>query len=228
MRQPSPRERATPRKAFGLAVAQFLVLAAVATAIAGCQGLEARLESEAARGVRDSMLVRASLEMVRDKPWMGSGLGTWPTVYPRYAGFDAGVFVNQAHNDWAQWAAEGGLPFAFFLVVFAVALMETGGPVDIWMGTVAFLVARIGGLSDAAEARAGGVVLRCSRRCDGLAESPHPRRMMDHYEELGLDRSASPEEIRQAYKRLVRLLHPDRCSDEPRAAVGGSPDEEAE
>ncbi len=39
--------------------------------------------------------------------------------------------------------------------------------------------------------------------------------MMDHYEELGLDRLASPEEIRQAYKRLVRLLHPDRCSDEP-------------
>ena len=39
--------------------------------------------------------------------------------------------------------------------------------------------------------------------------------MMDHYEELGLERTASPEEIRQAYKRLVRLLHPDHCSDEP-------------
>jgi len=38
---------------------------------------------------------------------------------------------------------------------------------------------------------------------------------MDHYEELGLDRRASPEEIRQAYKRLARLLHPDHCGDEP-------------
>jgi hypothetical protein len=36
---------------------------------------------------------------------------------------------------------------------------------------------------------------------------------MDYYEELGIDRSASPEEIRQAYKHLVRLLHPDHCSD---------------
>jgi hypothetical protein len=37
--------------------------------------------------------------------------------------------------------------------------------------------------------------------------------MMDYYEELGVDRSASPDEIRQAYKHLVRLLHPDHCSD---------------
>jgi len=36
---------------------------------------------------------------------------------------------------------------------------------------------------------------------------------MDYYEELGLDRNAGPEEIRRAYKRLVRLLHPDRCRD---------------
>src|SRR5208337_1997134 len=42
-----------------------------------------------------------------------------------------------------------------------------------------------------------------------------PQHMMDHYEELGLDRRASPEEIRQAYKRLARLLHPDLCGDEP-------------
>ena len=37
---------------------------------------------------------------------------------------------------------------------------------------------------------------------------------MDYYQELGVDRSAAPEEIRHAYKRLVRLVHPDRCSDD--------------
>src|SRR5215471_13485773 len=36
---------------------------------------------------------------------------------------------------------------------------------------------------------------------------------MDYYEEFGVDRTAGPEEIRQTYKRLVRLLHPDRCRD---------------
>jgi hypothetical protein len=37
---------------------------------------------------------------------------------------------------------------------------------------------------------------------------------MDYYEELGLSRSASVSDIRQAYKQLVRLLHPDHCPDE--------------
>jgi len=37
---------------------------------------------------------------------------------------------------------------------------------------------------------------------------------VDYYEELGLNRSASNEEIRSAYHILVRVLHPDGQSDE--------------
>jgi hypothetical protein len=62
----------------------------------------------------------SSLLMIRDHPLKGVGFGNWSTVYPAYALFDDGLFANQAHNDWAQWAVEGGLPF--FLVMVALAV----------------------------------------------------------------------------------------------------------
>jgi hypothetical protein len=45
-------------------------------------------------------------------------------MYPRYTGLDTGVTVNQAHNDWAQWAAEGGLPFLLVMIFFAGLLCK--------------------------------------------------------------------------------------------------------
>ena len=47
-------------------------------------------------------------------------MGNWSAAYPAYATFDEGWFANQAHNDWAQWAVEGGLPFACLMLWIAV------------------------------------------------------------------------------------------------------------
>ena len=57
--------------------------------------------------------------------WFGFGLGSWPWAYPRYAIIDPVLFANHAHNDWAEWAADGGLPFA--LLIGLVALRAAGG-----------------------------------------------------------------------------------------------------
>jgi O-antigen ligase len=62
----------------------------------------------------------SSLDMIRERPLIGFGLGTWPTVYPKFASYDDGLFANQAHNDWAQWAAEGGLPFVLLMASIAI------------------------------------------------------------------------------------------------------------
>ncbi|MBI5084428.1 MAG: O-antigen ligase family protein [Acidobacteria bacterium] len=68
-------------------------------------------------------IMASTFEMIRQRPLLGYGLGTWPTVYPQFATFDIGVFVNQAHCDWLQWTAEGGLPLlAAFIAIPALLL----------------------------------------------------------------------------------------------------------
>lgn len=105
-----------------LAKVALLSLAATAalTAVVGWDVVWNRLQEPNPYALRGE-LVRLSAEMVRDRPWFGFGLGTWPTVYPGYAHFDDGLFVNEAHNDWMQWAAEGGIPFVLLLAAVAAA-----------------------------------------------------------------------------------------------------------
>jgi O-antigen ligase len=57
-------------------------------------------------------VAEASLTMFRVNWWHGFGLGTWTQAYPAYAQKDFGVFVNAAHNDWLQWACDGGVLMA--------------------------------------------------------------------------------------------------------------------
>jgi O-Antigen ligase len=102
-----------------------VLLASVSTlvvlgAVAGWNVIWKRLQEPNPYAVRKDFLL-SSLEMVRDRPLTGFGLGTWSEVYPGFARFDDGLFANQAHSDWAQWAAEGGIPF--FLLMAAVAAL---------------------------------------------------------------------------------------------------------
>ncbi len=60
-------------------------------------------------------MAASTLEMIRDRPLTGFGLGTFETVYPAYASFDIGQRVTHAHNDWVEWTAEGGLPALLLL-----------------------------------------------------------------------------------------------------------------
>ncbi len=92
---------------------------AILTAVVGWEAIWSRLQEPNPYSLR-AELVRSSVELARDRPLAGFGLGTWSEAYPAYAHFDDGNFVNQAHNDWAQWAAEGGVPF--FLMMFAIAV----------------------------------------------------------------------------------------------------------
>jgi O-antigen ligase len=76
-------------------------------------------------GLQDPFSIRreynlSSFSMFKTRPMLGFGLGNWPTAYPAFAIYDNGRYANQAHNDWAQWAVEGGIPL--FLVQLWVAI----------------------------------------------------------------------------------------------------------
>ena len=127
------------RKTLVAAAVQIAVLAGIAATVAGWQGLQSRLETQSSEALRVDA-VRASAQMAREHPWFGTGLGTWPTVYPAHAGLDTGLFLNQAHNDWAQWAAEGGLPFMLLLAAFCLLCWKKAVPSIYGLGAVAFLL----------------------------------------------------------------------------------------
>ncbi|MGB7759815.1 MAG: O-antigen ligase family protein [Bryobacteraceae bacterium] len=92
------------------------------TAVVGSQYLWERLNLPDPFAFRRELLA-ASVSMIRARPAVGFGLGTWPSVYPAYAVFDpSGAFMNHAHNDWAEWAAEGGVLFDVPLLAMALAV----------------------------------------------------------------------------------------------------------
>jgi O-antigen ligase len=101
----------------------LLTFGLLSTLILGWAALRDRLELTQSYVVRQELLI-SSFRMFLDQPWFGFGLGAWPVVYPAYALYDDGTFVNQAHNDWAQWAVEGGLPFVALLAAFAGILVR--------------------------------------------------------------------------------------------------------
>ena len=82
---------------------------------AGFDVLIKKLQQSDQIAVRRS-INQSSLEMIRERPLLGWGLETYVPVYRMFAHYDDGTYVNRAHNDWLQWAAEGGIPFALFML----------------------------------------------------------------------------------------------------------------
>jgi O-antigen ligase len=107
------------RRVVGIAV-KVALAAVLCLAATGWGTLEGRLRAANPFLYRREML-RSAVAMAQDRPWTGFGLGTFSTVYPAYAVFDNGFAVNHAHNDWAEWAAEGGTPFLLLLTAMAAA-----------------------------------------------------------------------------------------------------------
>jgi O-antigen ligase len=68
------------------------------------------------------------LRMFLHHPIAGSGLGTFPTVYPRDRTFSTTLFINQAHNDYVQLLVETGLLGVLLMAWFLARLYRRATP----------------------------------------------------------------------------------------------------
>jgi len=105
--------RAMPR-----AVAAIILIAFFSIFV-GWEDLLARFNEKDPYSTRREY-VQSSLLMIRDRPLFGSGLATWSIVYPRYAMIDMQAASHHAHNDWLEWADDGGLPFLCLMLIPAI------------------------------------------------------------------------------------------------------------
>ena len=129
-----------------MVLALALGLSAAFSYVAGFQHVLQKLERPDQLSNR-RLINRSSINMIRERPLTGWGLGTYAPVYKMFALYDDGTWVNQAHNDYLEWAAEGGIPYACLMLILIVwsirpALRSVWG-----LGLLALYLACASGLS---------------------------------------------------------------------------------
>jgi O-antigen ligase len=122
---------------FGVALAA--VLTGIFIYAAGFDTLIGKLQQNDQLSVRRS-INQSSLAMIRERPLTGWGLETYVPVYRLFARYDDGTYVNRAHNDWLQWAAEGGVLFAGLMLVIFVWSLYPAYRSGWGLGVVAFCI----------------------------------------------------------------------------------------
>ncbi|HXP87914.1 MAG TPA: O-antigen ligase family protein [Bryobacteraceae bacterium] len=121
------------------ALVPFAAVAVVCGVLAGAGTVWVRLRNSDPLEYRRE-IYHSTLQIIREHPWMGTGLGTFSHVYPAYATFDSGAVVEHAHCDWLEWAAEGGLGYAAIWGLLSVWLVRPAIR-SIWgLGVLAVLV----------------------------------------------------------------------------------------
>jgi O-antigen ligase len=72
------------------------------------------------------LIHRDSVRMFVAHPFLGSGLGTFPTVFPHYRVFYDGFLINHAHDDYLELLLETGLAGFGVMIWFIVVLYRQG------------------------------------------------------------------------------------------------------
>jgi O-antigen ligase len=122
------RER--QRKNIAILLGVFLLISLAIIASTGGHEVKARIATFAADKHSDIatdirlQIDRDILRMVRHRPMLGWGQGTFAEVYPRFRSFYTDSLVNAAHNDFLQVLAETGLIGFAIMIWFLVITLR--------------------------------------------------------------------------------------------------------
>jgi O-antigen ligase len=117
-------QKRSPRIALGLLAVCVFILALLV--FVGRGRVLGRL-GDLGPGIRLN-ITKDSLRMFAKRPIAGWGLGTFPTIYPSYRSFYTNLFVNEAHNDYAQLLVETGAIGFGLMLWFVASLYRYGLP----------------------------------------------------------------------------------------------------
>lgn len=120
-------------------LAAIPLLAAAFTIAVGWERVWLKFQQDDPYATRREFFV-AAVDMTRHHPLMGYGLGTFPEVYQRYAVKDFPFYVNHAHNDWAEFAADGGIPFLLLVLLPFLAVVPAAVRNGWGLGLIAVLL----------------------------------------------------------------------------------------
>lgn len=115
------------------------VLAAAFTLAVGWERVWQRFQLNDPYLVRREFFV-AAVDIAKHRPLFGSGLGTFPEVYQRYAIKDFPFYANHTHDDWAEFAADGGIPFLLLVLIPFVAALPAAVRNPWGLGLVAVML----------------------------------------------------------------------------------------
>ena len=88
-------------------------------------GVNARFDVEGLAAGGRFETYRATLRMIADRPWLGTGLGTFAYAFPIYRNANASVLGvwDRAHNTLLEIAADMGLPVAALVTAAWLAIL---------------------------------------------------------------------------------------------------------
>jgi len=69
-------------------------------------------------------MARDTVHIFQDYPWLGTGLGSFETVYTRYQSEATDLVADHAHNDYAEMLAETGLAGGTLVIIALVSFFR--------------------------------------------------------------------------------------------------------